>query len=302
MELRQLSGFVAVAEERNFCRAANRLYLSQPALSRLVKKLEVELGVTLFDRSTHHVELTAAGHAFLGQAREVLANAEEAARSARRAAQENGRRLRVGYEDSTEDIVAAALRSYRRRAPDVALSVFPIEEASPAEDLLEHHVDVVVGRTGVDHEGIDSEVVFEEPTVLALATDHPLTAADTIDISTLAEEDTVFVPRTAGGLRQRIVGLCEEARLPAPAMEEVASLGAGAMMASAGLGVVIVPASTASSSAPGRVAYRGFDRRTLSLPVVVSRLRSKVSPAVAGFVEAVRGSHETENETPRRSA
>lgn len=300
MELRQLSGFVAVAEERNFCRAANRLHLSQPALSRLVKKLEVDLGVALFDRSTHHVDLTRAGHAFLDQARTVLANAEEAARSARRAAQQNGRKLRVGYEDSTEDVVAAALRAFRRRAPDVGLSVLPVEEGSRAEDLLQHHVDVVVGRTGVDDESFDSEVVFEEPAVVALAPDHPLTAAETIDISTLSDGETVFVPRAAGQLRQRIVGLCEEARLPVPALEEVASLGAGAMMASAGLGVVIVPASTVSSSAPGGVAYRGFERRTVSLPLVATWLTSKASPVVAGFVDAVRRSQETQ--TPRRSA
>ena len=95
---------------------------------------------------------------------------------------------------------------------------------------------------------------------VALAPDHPLTAAETIDISTLGGDETVFVPRAAGHLRQRIVGLCEEARRPVPALEEVASLGAGAMMASAGSGVVIVPASTVSPSTPGGVAYRGFDR------------------------------------------
>ena len=300
MELRQLTGFVAVAEESNFCRAANRLYLSQPALSRLVKKLELELGVALFDRSTHHVELTPAGRSFLAHARAVLANAEEAARSARRAAHEHGGRLRVGYEDSTEDVVAAALRSFRRQAPDVALSVAPVEEATRAEVLRQDDVDVVVGRAGLDGEHFDSEVVFDEPAVVALAPDHPLTAADRIDISSLAAGHTVFVPRASGHLRPRIAGLWEEARLPAPELEEVASVGAGAMMAGAGLGVVIVPESTASSSAPGGVAYRRFHRPGLSVPLVVSRLRTKASPAVAGFVEAVRTSQETE--TPRRTA
>lgn len=87
MELRQLSGFVAVAEERNFCRAAGRLYVSQPALSRMVKKLEAALGVALFDRSTHHVELTEAGRVLLGRARDVLAHIDEAAESVRRAGQ-----------------------------------------------------------------------------------------------------------------------------------------------------------------------------------------------------------------------
>lgn len=96
MELRQLAGFVAVAEERNFGRAAGRLYVTQPALSRLVKKLELELGVALFDRSTHHVELTPAGHAFLGRAREVLAHAEEAAEAARQAGDDEERRFRAG--------------------------------------------------------------------------------------------------------------------------------------------------------------------------------------------------------------
>lgn len=95
VELRQLAGFVAVAEERNFCRAASRLYVTQPALSRLVKKLELELGVALFDRSTHHVELTRAGHAFLGRAREVLAQADEAVEAARSAGQDDGRRFRA---------------------------------------------------------------------------------------------------------------------------------------------------------------------------------------------------------------
>lgn len=85
MELRHLSGFVAVAEEVNFGRAASRLHLSQPAVSRAITQLEGELGVALLDRSTHHVGITPAGQAFLREARTVLGQVEVAARVARQA-------------------------------------------------------------------------------------------------------------------------------------------------------------------------------------------------------------------------
>jgi DNA-binding transcriptional LysR family regulator len=289
VELRQLSGFVAVAEERNFCRAASRLYVSQPALSRLVKKLEVELGVALFDRSTHHVELTAAGRAFLAQARAALAHADEAARSARRAGQGNDQRLRVGYEDSTEEAVAAALPSFLRRSAEVALSVCLVEGPTNAEALRQHHIDVVVGRQRWRDGGFDSEVVFEEATVVALASGHPLSRSDTIDISTLAEAHTIFVRQACGQMRQRIVRSCEEAGVPNPAFEDVASLRAGALMAAAGLGAVILPISTALSWAPAGIVYRHFDG-ALSVPLVVSWPSDKPSQTVAALVEALRTS------------
>src|SRR5512132_145644 len=126
MELRHLRYFVAVAEELNFGRAATRLRIAQPPLSRQIRDLEREIGTPLFERVARGVELTPAGRAFLPEARLTLAQAERAQRTAQRAARGEIGRLRVGFVEAAtySSILPALLGFFRIHLPDVGLSLF----------------------------------------------------------------------------------------------------------------------------------------------------------------------------------
>ena len=122
MDLRQLRQFVAVAEERSFRRAAERLHVSQPPLSIAVQKLEADVGVALLDRTRHHVRLTVAGEAFLREAKRTLSHAQLSIDIAQRAAAGKLGTLRLSFVPSAAlNVVPGLLRAFRQDYPDVTL-------------------------------------------------------------------------------------------------------------------------------------------------------------------------------------
>lgn len=133
MELRHLRYFVAVAEEQNITRAAHRLHVSQPPLSRQVRDLEQELGVFLLERGAKSVRLTAAGRLFLDEARAVLHRADEAVRSVQALAGRRRRELHVGFAPTpTVELMPRILRAFEKAAPDVRVQ---LHDLTPAEML-----------------------------------------------------------------------------------------------------------------------------------------------------------------------
>src|SRR4051812_21281190 len=144
MELRQLKYFVAVAEELHFRRAAERLYVAQPAVSEQIRKLEAELGVQLFERSNRHVAMTEAGRALLDEGRRVLERAEAAIRAAREAKERAGAALRIGY---VPDLMPAAVpRALRRlaRGGDVDVRLKTGSASALIDAVRERELDVAV--------------------------------------------------------------------------------------------------------------------------------------------------------------
>lgn len=150
MELRHIRYFLAVAEERNFTRAAGRVGIAQPALSRQIKDLEAEIGATLFHRIPQGAALTEAGNAFLASVRTLPAQAAGAIHAARRAARGEIGALRVGFTGSAafNPIVAAAVRSFRRTYPAVDLTLEEANTTRLATGLREGTFDAVFLRPG----------------------------------------------------------------------------------------------------------------------------------------------------------
>src|ERR687885_395673 len=144
MELRHLRHFVAVAEELHVGRAAARLHIAQPPLSRQIRDLERDVGAPLFARVPRGVALTPAGHAFLPEARLTLAQAERARRTAQRAARGEIGRLRVGFVEAAtfSGILPDVLRFFRKHYPDVALELLELSSLQQAEALREGRIDV----------------------------------------------------------------------------------------------------------------------------------------------------------------
>ena len=191
MELRHLKYFVAVAEEQNITRAAARLHVSQPPLSRQIHDLEHELGVTLFERGPKAVRLTKAGKLFLPEARAVLQRAEDAMRTVKNIRTQE---LNVGYAPSpTLEVLPAALRLFRKVEPEVQVLLHDLSTGEMLAGLRDESLDVallVIENTRATPE-IRVEKLTEFPMGVLLPLDHPLSRAKAIKVGEIANEDFV---------------------------------------------------------------------------------------------------------------
>src|SRR3954453_15892050 len=197
MELRHLRYFVAVAEELHFGRAARRLQLAQPPLSRQIQGLEQELGVRLLERTKRHVELTPAGKVFLEHARKLLTEADHAVAAARRAARGEIGRLAIGFVGAaTYSALPELLRVFHTRFPDVELVLYEMTSAHQHDALREGRIEVGFVRPAIPDDTLARRVARGEPLVAALPAGHRLARRDEpIPLSDLAGEPFILFPR-----------------------------------------------------------------------------------------------------------
>src|SRR3569833_3004135 len=173
MELRHLRYFVAVAEELNFGRAAERLHLAQPPLSRQIMQLEREVGATLLERTKRSVRLTSAGAVFLDNARAMLALADEAVIAARRVAEGHAGTLTLAFVGSAMlSILPEILREARHRLPEVNLVVNEMTTGEQVDALLEDGLDAAFLRPGVVHPELTSVAILREDLVVGVPVGH----------------------------------------------------------------------------------------------------------------------------------
>jgi DNA-binding transcriptional LysR family regulator len=246
MELRHLRYFVAVAEELHFRRAAERLYVAQPAVSEQIRKLEAELGVRLFDRTHRSVALTEPGRALLVEARRVLHIAEAAMHAARSARDSAMSRLRIGYvPDALPGSVPRALQQLSSSAPrfDVAL-----ETGAPLgviQAVRDGRLDAAVVGLPAPTLGLRVTTLGYQPLVAALPASHARYADGELTLQRLAPERVVLLPRDANpALHDAVVSLLHGAGL-SPAFVEAPEPRVEAVLlgVAAGGGVALLPAS-----------------------------------------------------------
>ena len=190
LDLRKLRYFVAVAEELHFGRAAERLYLAQPVLSRQIQKLEQELGVTLFERTSRNVALTSAGRQLVDEARPLLAAGDAARRRVRQAAEARPT-LTVGFFTG-DTTVTRSIRLFRDRRPDVTTQVRRIYWSDQAQVLLDGAADVAFVHLPIDERGLELVPLYAEERVALLAADHPLARKKSLSITQLADDPVVL--------------------------------------------------------------------------------------------------------------
>jgi DNA-binding transcriptional LysR family regulator len=185
VESRPLRYFVAVAEELNFTRAAERLGLSAPPLSRAIRKLEAELGVTLFERSTHSVALTPAGTVLLDEARIALDALEAAGRRAQRAAGPEPKLVLAVKADGGASLLDGILARYSTDAAARPVAIHLCEWGEQPRLLRHGEVDVALVHEPFDHTGLDAETVAVEPRIAAIPGSHPLADRDEVHLADL---------------------------------------------------------------------------------------------------------------------
>lgn len=246
MELRQIRFFVTLAEELHFGRAAEREHIVQSALSQQIRRLERELGVQLFQRDTHHVELTAAGAAFLPPARQMLTQAEQAAEVAR-AAGTAPPAVRVGIGDASCDTMAQILRSVQEHWPQ--LEIHQVEAGVPEQlrMLADGRLDVGFGRASLAPSQVASRLVRLDPVGVILPEQHPLARQDQVPLRELADQALLLPHRErAPEFNEFVVELCRSAGFtPMLYHGSVCSMRAAAEVAVPGRCMPVVPASCA---------------------------------------------------------
>jgi DNA-binding transcriptional LysR family regulator len=260
MELRHLRAFVTVADELHFGRAAARLGISQPPLSRQIQQLERRLGVALFLRRGRRVELTAAGRLLLGEARRTLEQADRIDRIAALAGHGEAGHLRVGVVGSAlYGSVPSHLAAFGELAPDVLLSV----EAGVTPDLLdalmENRLDVAFVRPPITASLLAHSKVDEEPLVAAVSATNTRAGRPAVQLDDLADEPFVLFPRALGaGYWDLIVGACRDAGFTPDIAHEASEIHTMIGLVAAGLGVSLPPESVKNLRLPG-VRYIPLD-------------------------------------------
>jgi DNA-binding transcriptional LysR family regulator len=212
MELRQLRYFLTVAEELHFGRAAERLHIVQPAVSQQVRRLERELGVDLFDRTTRSVRLSEAGHRFLPHAKNVLAAEERARAAITDFAEDRATTVRLGTSDGIGDRLERVLAEFARRAPGGQLELVnaPVEQRLKQVGSGELHATVVRGTW--QHPGLEFTPLWTDAVFAALPATHPLAAQVEVDFAELATLPLRLSARTRNPpLHDLVVHSCREA-------------------------------------------------------------------------------------------
>ena len=257
MELRHLRYFVAVGEELNFRRAAERMHVAQPPLSAQIKNLEAELGVRLLDRNSHRVALTAAGEVYLDRARRILRDTEDATQAVRRAARGETGRLSIGFVASLgHGILPSVLRAYRQRYPEVELNLAEMESSAQVERLLRRQLDLAIIGLGLAKESADLEfeTMAQEQLIVALPEEHPLArrSPKSVRLNLLAKERFFLGARqNAPVFNPWLVVLCQQAGFQPNVVQEADQPSTLLNYVAAGLGITILPAQFSRLATPG---------------------------------------------------
>ncbi len=288
MDLRHLRYFVAVAEERHFSRAAQRLHVSQPPLSQQIQALEAELGVPLFTRGRGGVQRTAAGDALLPLARNILDAVEHAAAQARHAGRGDTGRLAVGFSGSMPftDVMPRLLRDFRAAWPQVVLDLREQPSQAQIDDLLAHRLDLgFIRPTALMHDArLSTLVVQREPLLAALHADHPLATQPALRLHDLREQPFVLYSASLGsGLREQTLALCAKAGFTPHVAQDVHEMPTLIGLISAGLGVGIVAASMQRAQLPF-VAFRPLIDVQASTDVLLVWRRDDPQPPLRNLI------------------
>ena len=289
MELRHLRYFVAVAEQENVSRAAQRLHVSQPGLSRQMRDLEEEIGFKLFERRAKSLHLTEAGRAFLPHARAVLQQADEAVKAARAVAQSGPAELAVGYAPSlTVHILPQALRTFQAQFPNVRVT---LHDLSTEEILAQVRADklqlgLMVRLTAREFRGLHFEELAQYPMRVAAAPNHRLAKAKSLTLAQIAAEPLLAYRRKEYPEYHETMGRLFAGTKPGPKIAEEHD-GVTSIIAAveSGRGIALVP-SLLACMVGQRLKLIPISEATPD--IIIGALWKKSSPIVAAFVQAAK--------------
>jgi DNA-binding transcriptional LysR family regulator len=304
MELRHLRYFVVVAEEQNVTRAAERLHVSQPPLSRQIRDLEEELGVGLFRRTAKSLALTEAGKIFLNEARAVLLQAEKAVQTVRAIAAGERGQLRVGYAPSlTVELLPKALRAFEGQCPGVRVTLHDLSTEECVQRLAARKLDVAltVRPSGRSMRGLTFERLISYPLCCAVGAAHPLAQKRSVRLAQLRQERfIIYSQEDYPEYFDRLSSLFMSYPFKPRGVEEYDSATGIIAAVEAGRGVAIVSTSMKCLAGP---RVRLLPLAPALPPLVVGALSSKSTShhLVGRFIATVKQVCESDPEGPAAS-
>lgn len=265
ISLRQLRFFTALAESANFSRAAERMTVSQPALSAAIRQIEEHMGLRLFDRSTHHVALTDAGAAFLPHARRLLTTAENAFVDMSDAATRGKSVVRVGVIPSVVPAAAEAIARLGQERPDICFHLRDGKNDTLMADLRSGALDIVVGVLGRTEDDVEASLITEDEMMLAAPADHPLASHAELPWSAL--EDDEIVHFTGGSIGELSSAAMRQNNLSPSQRFCVDQVGSLFGLVGAGMALGVIP----------RLYARGHETDRIKLiPLTAPMIRRKL--------------------------
>jgi len=291
--LDQLRGFVAIAEEGHFGRAAARLHMTQPPLSRQVQRLERTIGFALFTRSRTGADLTPAGRVFLEESRRLLTAADTAPRRARRVAAGTAGTIRIGFTAvSALTVLGEWIKTAAAELPEVDLVLSEMVTHAQLDALLAGELEVGLVRQVPRLALLDSRLVGTDDLVLAAPRAHPLTRLGRApSLADVAEHDVVtYSPSEAWYFYELVVAAFQHARVKPRYVQHISQVHTVAAVVNAGLGVALVPSSAATLALPNLTFLDVADMPANTVELFCTWRTDHANPALAALLERVEKS------------
>ncbi len=289
MEFRHLRYFLVLAEELHFGRAAQRLSISQPPLSTNIQQLEASVGTQLFTRNSKAVQLTAAGRAFVPQARALLEQAQQAARHARDVAEGLAGSLQMGFVGTMLYCgLPDLLRRFQIDHPKLRLTLKELSSSEQLIELTHERLDLGFVHTTRVPAGLSQILVASQPFVACLPVAHALAGERSLSLARLRGEPFACVSRgVSADYHQRIVALCTDAGFEPEIRYELRHWLSVVSLVSQGLGVALVPQALSRSALPG-TAFVLLDSATMPYDTYCLWKTDRDHQALTAFLAAVR--------------
>ena len=290
IEFRHLRYFMAVAEQRSFRRAALKLHVSQPPLTRQVQQLEEVLGFQLFTRTSNGAELTVAGGVYYEEARNLLALTEQAAVRARMAGKGQIGRLDVGVNGSAVlGAIPRIIREFRHLYPDVDVVLHSLDRAGQIKALRERRLTVGFNRFFTEEPDLTWEVIQTERMHVVMHRKHPLAGRKSLRLSDIGNQPLILYPRTPRpGFIDQMMRLFDRQGIAPDRVQEVDDVITAVALVASGLGLSLVTDSGCNLQLPGIVhlPLRKADNATVDLCMI--HRNDEESPLLAAFLAVVR--------------
>lgn len=292
MEINRARAFLAVAEELHFGRAAGRLHIAQPPLSRMIRALEDELGAELFVRSPRQVSLTPVGEALVEPARELVMQSERMIHLVRRVQRGETGRVRLGFSGaSVNTVVSEFVRKFHDDRPNVTVALQGAQLSQPGlERLMSGALDAVIGRWDVLPPDVDSRVIAREELVLALPNGHRLTERDSVSAEDLVGEPWIVLPGGGGStLSSRLHELAGRGGFIPRIVETAADSATQLLMVDAGIGIALTFSGVRENVPVHSVAFLPVAPSLGDVEVRIAWRKNDANPALAALIHTAEG-------------
>lgn len=286
LEIRKLRYFIAVAEELHFGRAALRLHMSQPPLSRHIKELEQLLDVQLFNRSAQGVELTSEGQTLLTEAKNIVRLSNRAVELTQQAKRGEIGRLEVGYYGTAIfQIVPNLLKQFKDSHPTIALSLHNLNKDEQLKAIRDHKIHIGFNRYIIDAPDIETRTIVSEPLYVAMSERSSLAEEKEVELAAVAKKSLILFPiGPRPSFADEIINVFSSVDLTPRIEQEAEDAISAIAMVGAGFGVTIVPQSAISLRLP-HVVYRPLAAPAPSTDLQCVYLAKHRAPVLSAFID-----------------